>query len=148
MTYNKIDLIQHVCYHWKILFKHPYLCVCHIHPSGVESVFDLLSIVHLQQVITPKLYLSQLLVVFKKVHWERHLTGCSGGWNVITMLKSKYLQDVLDHSCRSLLQKKRFVINSLVEAALRLRTGFKILMPLLGCSAGCSQKDVFSTLAM
>lgn len=36
----------------------------------------------------------------------------------------------------------------LVAAALRLRTGFKILMPLLGCSEGWSQKDVLSTLAM
>lgn len=51
-----------------------YLCVGHIHSSGIESVFDLLSIVDLQQVITPKLHFCQLLVVFKKIHWECHLT--------------------------------------------------------------------------
>lgn len=56
-----------------------YLCVGHIHPCGVEPVFDLLSVVDLQQVITPKLHLCQLLVVFKEIHWECHLTGSPGG---------------------------------------------------------------------
>lgn len=93
-------ILQHFCHRRVIFLNYPYLCVCHIHPSGVESVFDLLSIVHLQQVITPKLNLGQLLVVFEKVHWECHLTGRSGRWNWITMLKFKCLQDVLNHSYR------------------------------------------------
>lgn len=60
--------------------KCPYLGVCHIHPSGIEPVFDLLSIVDLQQIIAPKLHLRQLLVVFKEVHWECYLTGGPGSW--------------------------------------------------------------------
>lgn len=62
-----------------MMLKCPYLCVGDIHPSRVEPVFDLLSIVNLQQVIAPKLHLRQLLVVLKEVHWECDLTGCSGG---------------------------------------------------------------------
>lgn len=65
--------------HRIIRFKRAYLCVGHIHPCRVESVFDLLPIVDLQQVIAPKLHLCQLLVVFKEVHWEGHLTGGPGG---------------------------------------------------------------------
>lgn len=61
------------------MLKCPYLCVGNIHPSGVEPVFDLLSIVDLQQIIASKLNLCHLLVVFKEVHWECHLTRSSGG---------------------------------------------------------------------
>lgn len=64
---------------WQHYFiKCAYLCVGHIHPSGVEPVFDLLSVVDLQQVIATKLHLCQLLVVFKEVHREGHLTGGPG----------------------------------------------------------------------
>lgn len=38
----------------------------------------LLCIVDLQEVITTKLHICQLLVVFKKVDGEGHLAGCAG----------------------------------------------------------------------
>lgn len=38
-------------------------------------MFDLLHVVHLQQVIAPKLNISQLLVVFKEINWKCNLTG-------------------------------------------------------------------------
>lgn len=62
-----------------LLLKSPYLCVGHIHPSGIKPVFDLLSIVDLEQVIASKLHLCQLLVVLKEVYWECHLTRGPGG---------------------------------------------------------------------
>lgn len=54
-----------------------YLCVGHIHASGIESVLYLLSIVNLQQVIASKLHICELLVVFKEVNREVHLAGCA-----------------------------------------------------------------------
>jgi len=38
-----------------------YLGVGHVHPGGVEPVFDLLPVVHLQQVVAAELHLRQLL---------------------------------------------------------------------------------------
>jgi len=54
-----------------------YLCVGHIHASGIEPVLYLLSIVNLQQVIASKLHICELLVVFKEVNREVHLAGCA-----------------------------------------------------------------------
>ena len=54
-----------------------YLCVGHIHASGIEPVLYLLGIVNLQQVIASKLHICELLVVFKEVNREVHLAGCT-----------------------------------------------------------------------
>lgn len=62
------------------MLKCSYLCVCHIHPCRIEPVFDLLSIVDLQQVVAPKLHFCQLLIVFKKVYREGDLAGSPGGF--------------------------------------------------------------------
>lgn len=56
-----------------------YLRVGHVHPCGVEPVFDLLPVVNLQQVVASKLHLGQLLVVLKEIHGEGELAGGPGG---------------------------------------------------------------------
>lgn len=54
-----------------------YLCVGHIHASGIEPVLYLLSVVNLQQVVASELYISELLVMFKEVNGEVHLAACA-----------------------------------------------------------------------
>lgn len=57
---------------------HSHLGVGHIHAGGIQPVFYLLCIIDLQEVITTKLHICQLLVVFKKVNGESHLARCAG----------------------------------------------------------------------
>lgn len=54
-----------------------YLGVGHIHPRGVEAVFDLLPVIDLQQVIASKLHFCELLIVFEEIHRKCHLAGCA-----------------------------------------------------------------------
>lgn len=56
----------------------PHLGVSHVHASGVQPVLYLLCIVDLQEVITTKFHVCQLLVVLKEVDGEGHLAGCAG----------------------------------------------------------------------
>lgn len=51
----------------------PHLGVGHIHAGGIQPVLYLLCIIDLQEVITTKLHICQLLVVFKEVNGEGHL---------------------------------------------------------------------------
>lgn len=55
--------------------RSPHLGVGHIHASGIQPVLYLLCIVDLQEVITTKLHICQLLVVLKEVDGEGHLAG-------------------------------------------------------------------------
>ena len=56
----------------------PHLGVGHVHASGIQPVLYLLCIVDLQEVLTTKLHICQLLVVLKEVYGEGHLAGRAG----------------------------------------------------------------------
>lgn len=75
---KRCALQQQHCLNLNPAWPSPHLGVGHIHASGIQPVLYLLCIVDLQKVITTKLHICQLLVVFKEVNGEGHLAGCAG----------------------------------------------------------------------
>lgn len=71
-------LFESFYYEMSPAWRSPHLGVGHIHASGIQPVLYLLCIVDLQEIITTKLHICQLLVVLKEVNGEGHLARCAG----------------------------------------------------------------------
>ena len=66
-------------------YTRQYLSAGNIHSGGVEAVFDLRRVVHLQNIASTILDIVGQLTVFKEVHHERHLPDRSTSMSNITV---------------------------------------------------------------